>query len=90
MDDASERHVGIWLWKHSRELQTADERREFFDLCRGTAWSARKIDFFDHEAKEVIDLYDAILREAAASTPDAGLPRRQQTDRASTAPGRTS
>lgn len=24
-----------------------------------------KIDFFDHEAKEVIDLYDAILREAA-------------------------
>jgi alpha-glucosidase len=24
-----------------------------------------KIDFFDHEAKETIDLYDAILREAA-------------------------
>jgi alpha-glucosidase len=24
-----------------------------------------KIDFFDHEAKEVVDLYDALLREAA-------------------------
>jgi alpha-glucosidase len=62
---ATERHVGIWLWKHSRDLQTAEARREFFDLCQKNGVVGAKIDFFDHEAKEVIDLYDAILREAA-------------------------
>jgi alpha-glucosidase len=67
VDYATERHVGIWLWKHSRDLQTAEARREFFDLCRTNGVVGAKIDFFDHEAKEVIDLYDAILREAAAS-----------------------
>jgi alpha-glucosidase len=62
---ANERHVGIWLWKHSRDLQTPDARREFFDLCQKNGVVGAKVDFFDHEAKEVIDLYDAILREAA-------------------------
>src|SRR5262245_38715802 len=65
VDYATERHVGIWLWKHSRDLQTAQARREFFDLCRANGVVGAKIDFFDHEAKETIDLYDAILREAA-------------------------
>jgi alpha-glucosidase len=65
VDYATERHVGIWLWKHSRDLQTPEARREFFDLCRTNGVVGAKIDFFDHEAKEVIDLYDAILREAA-------------------------
>jgi alpha-glucosidase len=65
VDHATERHVGIWLWKHSRDLQTAEARRDFFDLCRRNGVVGAKIDFFDHEAKEVIDLYDAILREAA-------------------------
>jgi alpha-glucosidase len=66
VDYANERHIGIWLWKHSRDLQTPDARREFFDLCVKNGVRGAKIDFFDHEAKEVIDLYDAILREAAA------------------------
>src|SRR4029453_1378763 len=34
-------------------------------LWRTNGVVGAKIDFFDHEAKEVIDLYDAILREAA-------------------------
>jgi alpha-glucosidase len=66
VDYANERHIGIWLWKHSRDLQTPDARREFFDLCVKNGVKGAKIDFFDHEAKEVIDLYDAILRDAAA------------------------
>jgi alpha-glucosidase len=66
VDDATSRHVGIWLWKHSRDLQEPDARREFFELCQKNGVVGAKIDFFDHEAKEVIDLYDAILREAAA------------------------
>lgn len=65
VDYARERHVGIWLWKHSRELQTAEQRTEFFELCRRNGVVGAKVDFFDHEAKEVVDLYEAILREGA-------------------------
>ena len=65
VEHAKERHVGIWLWKHSRDLQTPESRKAFFDLCRDNDVAGAKIDFFDHEAKETIDLYDAILREAA-------------------------
>jgi alpha-glucosidase len=65
VDYARERHVGIWLWKHSRELQTAEQRREFFELCRRNGVVGAKVDFFDHEAKDVVDLYEAILREGA-------------------------
>jgi len=65
VDDARERHVGIWLWKHSRELQTPQQRTEFFELCRRNGVVGAKVDFFDHEAKEVVDLYEAILREGA-------------------------
>ena len=39
--------------------------REFFELCRRTGVAGAKIDFFDHENKEVIDLYENILRTAA-------------------------
>jgi alpha-glucosidase len=65
VDHAKERNVGIWLWKHSRDMQTPAARKEFWELCRTNGVAGAKIDFFDHEAKEVIDLYDVILREAA-------------------------
>jgi alpha-glucosidase len=64
--DYSRQHkVGIWVWKHSRELRTSDERRKFFQLCNDLGVAGVKIDFFDHEAKEIIDLYQTLLREAA-------------------------
>jgi len=65
VDYANARHVGIWLWKHSRELQQADARRAFFTQCRDLGVVGVKIDFLDHEAKEVVDYYEAILRDAA-------------------------
>jgi alpha-glucosidase len=65
VEHAAARRVGVWLWKHSRDLQTAETRKAFFDLCRDNGVAGAKIDFFDHEAKETIDVYDAILREAA-------------------------
>ena len=65
VEHARERKVGIWLWKHSRDLLTPGARKEFWDLCLANGVTGAKVDFFDHEAKEVIDLYDAILREAA-------------------------
>ena len=66
VDDATAKHVGILLWKHSRDLRTPEQRKAFFDLCVRNGVAGAKIDFFDHEAKEVVDLYDAILREGAA------------------------
>jgi alpha-glucosidase len=60
-----QRKVKLLFWKHSRDLRTPEARKEFFDLCQRLGVAGAKIDFFDHEAKEVIDLYQTLLREAA-------------------------
>ncbi len=62
-----ERGVGIWLWKHTRDLRAPDAREKFFSQCRDAGVKGVKLDFFDHEAKEIIDLYQILLKEAAAS-----------------------
>jgi alpha-glucosidase len=62
----SRRHkVGLLFWKHSKDLRTPEARNQFFDLCQRVGVAGAKIDFFDHEAKEIIDLYQTLLREAA-------------------------
>jgi alpha-glucosidase len=63
--DSRAHGVGIWLWIHSKGLRTPEARRAFFERCREVGAVGAKIDFFDHEAKEVVDLYPALLREAA-------------------------
>ncbi len=66
--DFSRQHkVGIWLWKHSRALRTPEDRRQFFKVCNDAGVVGAKIDFFDHEGKEIIDLYQVLLKEAAAA-----------------------
>lgn len=67
IDYSRQKKVGIWLWKHSKTLRNASERQAFFKKCHDLGVTGLKIDFFDHEAKETIDLYTAILREAAES-----------------------
>ena len=62
---SKDRHVGILLWVHSRDMQNADARRALFRRLSGLGIVGVKIDFLDHEAKEVIDLYQAILKDAA-------------------------
>lgn len=62
---AKQRSVGIWLWKDSHALATRDEQRAFFDKLREVGAVGAKVDFFDHEGKEMIDRYQSILREAA-------------------------
>jgi len=57
--------VGLLFWKHSRDLRTPEARKEFFDLCQRIGVVGAKIDFFDHEAKETIDLYQTLLCESA-------------------------
>ena len=59
------RNVGIFLWRHSNTLQTPAARRPLFEKLSALGVAGLKIDFLDHEAKEVIDLYQGILRDAA-------------------------
>ena len=59
---SNERHVKLIVWEFSKQLRDPQKRR-LHDL--GIAGA--KIDFFDHEAKEMIDLYQAILRDATES-----------------------
>jgi alpha-glucosidase len=65
IDYSAARHVRLVLWRHRNTLGDAAKRRELFRYLRGLGVAGLKVDFFDHEAKEVIDLYQAILRDAA-------------------------
>ncbi|HUG52744.1 MAG TPA: glycoside hydrolase family 97 catalytic domain-containing protein, partial [Vicinamibacteria bacterium] len=59
------RGVGIWLWRHSNTLQAREERRALFAKLHDLGVVGVKVDFLDHEAKEVVDLYRDILQDAA-------------------------
>ncbi|HJZ69388.1 MAG TPA: glycoside hydrolase family 97 catalytic domain-containing protein [Blastocatellia bacterium] len=65
VDYSRRQRVGIWFWKHSKDLRTPESRVKFFKLLHELGVVGAKIDFFDHEAKEIIDLYQALLEEAA-------------------------
>ena len=65
VDYSSRFKVGIWFWEHSRNLKTDETRQAFFERLNRVGVVGAKIDFFDHEAKEVIDQYQALLRSAA-------------------------
>jgi alpha-glucosidase len=65
VDYSRERGVDLFFWKHSRDLRTPEKREEFFKLLNDCGVAGAKIDFFDHEHKEVIDLYEELLRKAA-------------------------
>ena len=65
VDYSNKFNVGIWFWAHSKDLHTAEARKALFEQLNRVGVVGTKIDFFDHEAKEVIDLYQALLRDAA-------------------------
>src|SRR5205814_9506417 len=64
---AAERHVSLWFWLHSRDQRDAEKRRELFARLHGLGVAGVKEDFCDHEAREVIDLYEDIRRDAAGA-----------------------
>ncbi len=57
--------VRVLFWRHSNQLRTPEAREEFFTRLHRLGVAGAKIDFFDHEAKENIDLYEALLQKAA-------------------------
>jgi len=65
-DYSRQQGVGAILWAFRRDLGTPEQRRAFFDRIQQAGAAGAKIDFFDHEAMEVVDLYEDLLREAAS------------------------
>jgi alpha-glucosidase len=65
VDYSKKQGVSVWFWKHSKELRTPVKREEFFKMLHELGVAGAKIDFFDDEAKELIDLYEALRIEAA-------------------------
>jgi len=57
--------VRLLFWVHSNRLRTPREREEFFSRLHNLGVAGAKIDFFDHEAKETVDLYEDMLEAAA-------------------------
>jgi alpha-glucosidase len=60
-----DRGVGVWLWRGSKELRDPKARHALFQRCREVGAVGVKLDFFDHEAKEMIDFYQTLLKETA-------------------------
>ncbi len=60
-----EHNVGVWLWQHSREIHDPAACAAFFAHVQEVGAVGVKLDFFDHEAKEVMDLYRTALQGAA-------------------------
>jgi len=65
VDYSGQRGVKILIWSSRKAIQDPAKLREFFEMCRRTGVAGAKIDFFDHENKEVVDLYETILKTAA-------------------------
>jgi alpha-glucosidase len=65
VDYSRQRGVGLFFWKHSKELRTPEAREAFFKKLSSLGVVGAKIDFFDHEHKQVVDLYTTLLQEAA-------------------------
>jgi alpha-glucosidase len=65
VDYSRARGVGLWFWRHSRELRTPAAQDGFFERLQRLGVVGAKIDFFDHEHKDVIDLYTTLLEKAA-------------------------
>lgn len=62
---AQERNVGIWLWTHYKGLETAALCEE--KLALWASWGAVgiKVDFFDSDSQQRIQIYDLIAEAAA-------------------------
>ncbi|MBE0537993.1 MAG: glycoside hydrolase family 97 N-terminal domain-containing protein [Phycisphaerae bacterium] len=62
---SKERGVRLLFWVHSNRLRTPEAQDAFFSRLHDLGVAGAKIDFFDHEAAEVVDLYEKLLTKAA-------------------------
>jgi len=71
VDYSTPKGVEIWVWKAYPDragipgLKDSTARKAFFEACKKIGVAGLKIDFFDAEGQDVIDFYQAALRDAA-------------------------
>ncbi|WAU82680.1 glycoside hydrolase family 97 catalytic domain-containing protein [Streptomyces sp. Qhu-G9] len=65
IDYARQRGVGVLLWVHWTDLDTAAERAEFLPRVKKWGAAGLKIDFMDSDSQERFRWYDDILRDTA-------------------------
>jgi alpha-glucosidase len=65
VDYSKQRGVGILGWVSSKDVRDPQVRHDLLKRCHDLGMVGLKIDFFDHEAKELIDLYQTLLKEGA-------------------------
>ncbi|MGO4428086.1 glycoside hydrolase family 97 catalytic domain-containing protein, partial [Streptomyces sp. MCAF7] len=63
---ARERGVGIQVWIHHRDLDTAEEREQWLPTLERWGVKGVKIDFMDSESQDTLRWYDEILPATAA------------------------
>lgn len=65
VDYSRARGVKVIVWSSRADVQDPQKLNAWFDLCNRVGVAGVKIDFFDHENKEVIDLYEMMAKAAA-------------------------
>lgn len=72
VDYSAKKGVKIWVWKAYPDrrgipgINDVEKRNIFFQKCKDLGIAGMKVDFFDSESQEIIDFYQAALKDAAA------------------------
>jgi alpha-glucosidase len=61
----ADRNVGVWVWKHSKDIRIPTVRDAFLDSVRAAGAVGVKTDFMNSEAKELIDFEIGFLKACA-------------------------
>ena len=71
VDYSATKGVRIWVWKAYPDrggipgIKDPQKRKEFFKKCKDLGIAGLKVDFFDSENQEIINFYQAALKDAA-------------------------
>lgn len=72
VDYSAKKGVKIWVWKAYPDrrgipgIKEPEKRKVFFQKCKDIGIVGMKVDFFDSEAQEFVNFYQAGLKDAAA------------------------
>ncbi len=71
VDYSAAKGVKIWVWKAYPDrkgipgIKNPEQRKAFFKKCKALGIVGMKVDFFDNEVQEIIQFYQATLKDAA-------------------------
>lgn len=64
-DYAARKKIGIWVWKHSKDILDTVQRNRFLDSIRACGVVGLKTDFMNSEEKRFIEFEIGLLKAAA-------------------------